>query len=210
MAKLVTGGTGYIGSETVRQLVNRGEEVVVFDVVINRYRIEDLEKKVQIVRGDLGNFPEVLNLFRENKFDAIYHMGSMLSYAAENAARWDNRLTVAHNTFYSWSKGPLFISNRSDDPANVLNNVFGGAVGLTAWGPATVRGNRLAGPSDFADPSSRDYRLAAGVRGIDAAQEAPGSVTGSIAPAFEPLAPLQSRPRPTRGPADIGAFEWCP
>jgi threonine 3-dehydrogenase len=83
MAKLVTGGTGYIGSETVRQLVNRGEEVVVFDVVINRYRIEDLEKKLKIVRGDLGNFPEVLNLFRENRFDAVCHMGSMLSYAAE-------------------------------------------------------------------------------------------------------------------------------
>ncbi|HYB21810.1 MAG TPA: NAD-dependent epimerase/dehydratase family protein [Thermodesulfobacteriota bacterium] len=83
MAKLVTGGMGYIGSETVRQLVNRGEEVVVFDTVINRYRIEDIEKKLSIVRGDLGNFNEVLNLFRENKFDAVYHMGSMLSYASE-------------------------------------------------------------------------------------------------------------------------------
>lgn len=135
---------------------------------------------------------------------------TMLSYAAENATRWDNRLTVAHNTFYSWGMGPLFISNRSDDPAMVTNNVFGGAVGLTAWGPATVRGNRLAGPADFADPRSRDYRLAAGVRGIDAAREDPASVTRSIAPSFEPSAPLQSRPRPTRGPADIGAFEWCP
>jgi len=83
MAKLVTGGTGYIGSETVRQLVNRGEEVLVFDIMINRYRIEDIEKKLHIVRGDLGNFPEVLNVFRENKFDAVYHMGSMLSYASE-------------------------------------------------------------------------------------------------------------------------------
>ena len=83
MAKLVTGGAGYIGSEAVRQLVNRGEEVAVFDIAINRYRIEDIEKKVNIVRGDLGNFNEVLNVFRENKFDAVYHMGSLLSYASE-------------------------------------------------------------------------------------------------------------------------------
>jgi threonine 3-dehydrogenase len=83
MAKLVTGGTGYIGSETVRQLVNRGEEVVIFDIVVNRYRIEDIEKKVKIIRGDLGNFSEVLNLVKENRFDAIYHMGSMLTYVSE-------------------------------------------------------------------------------------------------------------------------------
>ncbi|HSR10940.1 MAG TPA: NAD(P)-dependent oxidoreductase, partial [Thermodesulfobacteriota bacterium] len=83
MGKLVTGGTGYIGSETVRQLVNRGEEVVLFDNRINRYRIEDIEGKVKIVQGDLGNFNEVLNVFREEKFDAVYHMGSLLSYAAE-------------------------------------------------------------------------------------------------------------------------------
>jgi threonine 3-dehydrogenase len=83
LAKLVTGGTGYIGSETVRQLVNRGEEVIVFDIVINNHRIEDVENKVKIVRGDLSNFSEVLNLMRDNKIDAIYHMGSMLTHMSE-------------------------------------------------------------------------------------------------------------------------------
>ena len=31
MTTLVTGGAGYIGSHTVRQLVNAGRDVVVFD-----------------------------------------------------------------------------------------------------------------------------------------------------------------------------------
>jgi threonine 3-dehydrogenase len=83
MAKLVTGGTGYVGSETVRELVNRGEEVVIFDVAVNTYRIEDVEKKIKIVRGDLGNFSEVLNVFKSFKIDAIYHMGSMLNRNSE-------------------------------------------------------------------------------------------------------------------------------
>ena len=83
MAKLVTGGTGYVGAETVRQLVNRGERVVAFDINIVNYRIEDVEKKVKVVRGDLGNFNEVLNLFKDNKIDAVYHMGSMLSWMSE-------------------------------------------------------------------------------------------------------------------------------
>jgi threonine 3-dehydrogenase len=83
MAKLVTGGTGYIGAETVRQLVDRGEEVVAFDIAIAAYRLEGIEKKVKIVRGDLGNFSEVLNVVKDNKIDAIYHMGSLLSYVSE-------------------------------------------------------------------------------------------------------------------------------
>lgn len=83
MAKLVTGGTGYIGAETVRQLVNRGEEVVVFHISINHQRIEDVEKKFKVVRGDLGNLNEVLNVVKDNKIDAIYHMGSMLSYMSD-------------------------------------------------------------------------------------------------------------------------------
>ncbi len=55
MAKLITGGTGYIGAELAHIPADPGEEVVLFDIVINRYRIEDIESKVKIVRGDLGN-----------------------------------------------------------------------------------------------------------------------------------------------------------
>ncbi|MBI4191456.1 MAG: NAD-dependent epimerase/dehydratase family protein [Betaproteobacteria bacterium] len=83
MAKLVTGGAGYVGAETVRQLVNRGEEVVAFDIASDTYRIDELGKQVKFVRGDLGNFSEVLNVVKDNKVDAIYHMGSMLSWMAE-------------------------------------------------------------------------------------------------------------------------------
>lgn len=83
MVKLVTGGTGYVGAETVRQLVNRGESVIAFDINIVNDRIEDIEKNVKIVRGDLGNFNEVLNLFKDNKIDAVYHMGSILTWMSE-------------------------------------------------------------------------------------------------------------------------------
>jgi len=135
---------------------------------------------------------------------------TIVSYAAEDAKQWKNRLTVAFNTFYSWGTGSLFISNRSTSGALVMNNVFGGAVGLTVKGPAAVRGNRLAGPSDFVDPKSGNYGLAAGVRGIDAAQDPPEGSVGPPAVTFEPVAPMQSRLRPTHGHPDIGAFEWCP
>jgi len=59
MAKLITGGTGYVGAELARILVNPGEEAVLFDIAVNRYRIEGIESKAKIVRGDLGNYSEV-------------------------------------------------------------------------------------------------------------------------------------------------------
>jgi len=83
MSKLITGGTGYIGAELARILVERGEEVVLFDVAMNRYRIEDIEDKVKIVQGDLGNWSEVLNVVKDNNVTEIYHMGSVLTYMSE-------------------------------------------------------------------------------------------------------------------------------
>ena len=83
MAKLITGGTGYIGAELARILVNRGEEVVLFDIAINRYRIEAIENKVKMVHGDLDNLSEVLNVVKDNNITEIYHLGSMLTYMSE-------------------------------------------------------------------------------------------------------------------------------
>lgn len=84
MAKLITGGTGYIGAELAHILVERGEEVVLFDVVINEYRIEDIKNKVKIVRGDVSNWSEVANVVKDNKITEIYHMGALLSLVSES------------------------------------------------------------------------------------------------------------------------------
>ena len=83
MVKLITGGTGYIGAELARILVEQGEQVVLFDITINRHRIEDIEKKVKIVQGDLGDLSQVLNVVQENHITEIYHIGSLLTFASE-------------------------------------------------------------------------------------------------------------------------------
>ncbi|MFC2036319.1 NAD-dependent epimerase/dehydratase family protein [Chloroflexota bacterium] len=83
MVKLITGGMGYIGAELANILAARGEEVVLFDITINRYRIKDIENRVKIVQGDLGNFSEVINVVKDNNITEIYHLGSMLTYMSE-------------------------------------------------------------------------------------------------------------------------------
>ena len=55
MAVLVTGGTGVIGAEVARLLLDRGEErVVLFDRNPSTRRLGDAAERVEVVRGDLG------------------------------------------------------------------------------------------------------------------------------------------------------------
>ena len=83
MSKLITGGTGYIGAELARILVERRENVVLFDIVINRYRIADIENKLKIVQGDLSNYSQVFNAVKDNKVTEIYHLGSLLTNVSD-------------------------------------------------------------------------------------------------------------------------------
>jgi nucleoside-diphosphate-sugar epimerase len=83
MTKLITGGTGYIGSELAHIFVDRGEQVVLFDIAENAFRIDDIKKKVKVVLGDVASFSEVLNVVKENKISQIYHLGSVLTYMSE-------------------------------------------------------------------------------------------------------------------------------
>lgn len=84
MAALITGGTGFIGAEIVRTLLAKGEKkLVVFDINPSPHRLGDLADRVELVRGDLGNFSHVLNAVRAAKPDVIYHLGGMLSVPSE-------------------------------------------------------------------------------------------------------------------------------
>ncbi|MEC9341224.1 MAG: NAD-dependent epimerase/dehydratase family protein [Pseudomonadota bacterium] len=84
MAILVTGGTGFIGAEVVRQLVAEGRhEVTVFHVSASHRRLADLKDQIHLVRGDLGNFSHILDVVQQSQPEAIYHLGAMLSTASD-------------------------------------------------------------------------------------------------------------------------------
>lgn len=79
MAKLITGGTGFIGAELARMLVDRQEEVVLFDVAPNAVRIKGMEDRVKLVLGNLANCSEVFNVVKDHPIEGIYHLGGMLT-----------------------------------------------------------------------------------------------------------------------------------
>ncbi len=82
MPKLVTGGTGFIGACLVDQLLERGEEIVVLDKVQSN-RWDTTDGKVKVVTADIANWPEVMNVFKENEFDCVFHLAAMLSLPSE-------------------------------------------------------------------------------------------------------------------------------
>lgn len=79
MKILVTGGTGYIGSHTVIELLNEGHEVVIVDNLYNSKKdvIDKIKKitnkDVYFYEGDVCNKSLLENIFHNHKIDAVIH-----------------------------------------------------------------------------------------------------------------------------------------
>lgn len=71
---LVTGGAGYIGSHVVRQLVERGDQVLVLDDLSSGFREALLG--VELVVGDVGNRAVVEGLLREHAIETVLHFAA--------------------------------------------------------------------------------------------------------------------------------------
>lgn len=84
MSYLVTGGTGFIGSRVVRDLVREGEQVVVYDwcpepIMLKRFLIaEEITGKVKVVQGDVTDFAHLISVIKQNNVDKIIHTAAML------------------------------------------------------------------------------------------------------------------------------------
>ncbi|HEV2146428.1 MAG TPA: UDP-glucose 4-epimerase GalE, partial [Longimicrobiaceae bacterium] len=75
MKVLVTGGAGYIGSATVLQLVEAGDEVVVFDDLSQGHR-EAVHPDAVLVEGDLADRAAVDRALAEHRPEGILHFAS--------------------------------------------------------------------------------------------------------------------------------------
>lgn len=78
MKVLVTGGAGYIGSHTVRQLVRAGADVTVLDSMIYGHPAALVDPGVRLVKGDLGDATVVYPLLAHGHFDAVVHFAAFI------------------------------------------------------------------------------------------------------------------------------------
>ncbi|HEY50356.1 MAG TPA: SDR family NAD(P)-dependent oxidoreductase [Dehalococcoidia bacterium] len=80
---LITGGLGFLGCYLARKLMEKGEEVVIFDLAAGSKLIEDIKDKLKLVRGDLTDWTQVLAAVSDNDIDCIYHLAAMLPPRSE-------------------------------------------------------------------------------------------------------------------------------
>ncbi len=77
MAILVTGGLGYVGSHAVKQLVDRGEQVICLDNLV--FGHEQAACGSEVVIGDIGDQALLRKVFSSHKIDAVMHFAAFAS-----------------------------------------------------------------------------------------------------------------------------------
>lgn len=75
MAILVTGGAGYIGSATVKDLLGKGETVVVLDNLAYGHR-RAIDASIPFYEGDIGDATLVEKILSEHDIEACMHFSA--------------------------------------------------------------------------------------------------------------------------------------
>jgi len=75
MKIFVTGGAGYVGSHCVKDLCERGHEVVVFDNM-SKGHAGSVHPDARLIEGDLGDPDAVVSALNSTNFDAVMHFAA--------------------------------------------------------------------------------------------------------------------------------------
>jgi UDP-glucose 4-epimerase len=75
MTILVLGGAGYIGSHTVYELIDKGEDVVIVDNLETGF-LQAVHPKARFYQGDIRNRSFLDSVFDKEKIDAVIHFAA--------------------------------------------------------------------------------------------------------------------------------------
>lgn len=86
---LVTGGTGFIGSYTAKELLEQGHDVVAYDLSTDPRIMEKLgiADDVEIRRGDITDSTDVIRAVKESGATRIVHLAGLLTTTARENPR---------------------------------------------------------------------------------------------------------------------------
>jgi UDP-glucose 4-epimerase len=90
---LVTGGAGFIGSHVAEQLALDGHEVIILDDLSGGFT-GNVPEGARLVVGSVTDAELVDSLYRENRFDYVFHLAA---YAAEGLSHFIRRFNYTNN-----------------------------------------------------------------------------------------------------------------
>ena len=94
MAVLITGGAGYIGSATVADLLEKGEDPVIIDNLVYGHR-KAFDDKIPFYEGEIGDKNLIRKILQEHEISACMHF-SAFAYVGESVEKphkyWQNNV----------------------------------------------------------------------------------------------------------------------
>jgi CDP-paratose 2-epimerase len=103
MKLLITGGSGFLGSNLAAEALRRGEELTLFDNLSSRGAADNLkwlrqQGSFDFVHGDIRNAHDVMNVVKNRKPEAIFHLAGQVAMTTSIAnPRYDFEVN-AHGT----------------------------------------------------------------------------------------------------------------
>jgi nucleoside-diphosphate-sugar epimerase len=140
MSIMVTGGTGFIGNRIIRKLLDRGEEVVCFDLAPPRNNLEPYADRINFYRGDISQIPHLLEAINTFKVHKLIHMAALLPPDTEDRPHFGMSVNIqgTNNVFEAarWT--------------NIQRVVY--ASSIAVYGVQETFGDRPINENDLSDP----------------------------------------------------------
>jgi len=152
---MITGGFGFVGRHLIRMLLDRGDKVTVFDAVSSSKFLEDVMDRLTVKVGNLSNWTDVAEAIKENRIDAVYHLGAAIPPLTEqdsSVAFYSNVVGTFHileaarlfsvgsvifaSTQSSYKEGDVFIPDDYPQRPNTfygMTKVCGERLGEAYW-----------------------------------------------------------------------------
>jgi nucleoside-diphosphate-sugar epimerase len=190
MNVLITGGTGNLGSRLAVPLIRRGDRVTVFDTRWKPHCDSAEFREAEVVVGNLADRDAVLNTVRSHKIESIFHLGAVLSSAAEEnpldawRANMDGTLNVVDAARFSGAQRVMFSSTVATYGVRIPNPLTDDAPQwpISLYGVTKVAGERLG--VYYHSQFGLDFR-AIRIPAIIAARGAGGGVSAYCSAVFE-------------------------
>jgi UDP-glucose 4-epimerase len=94
---LVTGGAGFMGAHLVKELLDRGDEVVALDDLSGGFQ-SNVDPRARFIEASVTDAETIDALFAVERFDRVYHLAA---YAAEGLSHFIKRFNYTNNVIGS-------------------------------------------------------------------------------------------------------------